>query len=146
MKSDVLVIVANSTIARIFRAETIHHLVEVETLIHPGSRQHARDLVSDRPGRAFESSHTGTRHALEPKTDPQQVEFEEFAKNLSKYLDHACQNGSCKKIYLAANPQFLGLLRPHLTAKASQLIVNQLDKDITQIPTVEIPKYFDLIL
>ncbi|HRD56186.1 MAG TPA: host attachment protein [Parachlamydiaceae bacterium] len=145
-KNDVWVVVANSTLARIFKAETIHRLKELETLIHPASRQHAKDLVSDKPGRTFESIQNGTRHAMEPKTNPQQVEFEEFAKFLSKYLDTACNDGLYKKLYLAANPLFLGLLRQHLKPKTMQLIKTQIDKDFTHMTPNELPKHFDLIL
>ncbi len=146
MKQDVWVVVANSTQARIFKADTIHHLTELETLIHPGSRLHSSELTSDRPGRSFESSHTGTRHAMEPKTDPQQHEFDEFAKHLSKHLDLACVNGQYRKLYLAASPAFLGLLRQHLNAKTIHLVANQLDKDITQLSANEITKHFDITL
>lgn len=144
--AKVWVVVANSTLARIFKAETIQHLKELETLIHPASRQHPRDLVSDKPGRTFESIQNGTRHAMEPKTNPQQIEFEEFAKFLSKHLDAACNDGLCTKIYLAANPLFLGLLRQHLKPKTIQIIADQVDKDFTHMTPDEIPKHFDLII
>lgn len=146
MKHDVWVVVANSTQARIFKANTVNHLTELETLIHPGSRLHSSDLTSDRPGRSFESTHSGTRHAMEPKTNPQQLEFEEFAKHLSKHLNSACVNGQCGKLYLAASPAFLGLLRQHLSANTTHLVANQLDKDITQLSPKEITKHFDIII
>ena len=146
MKQDVWVVVANSTQARIFKADTVHHLTELETLIHPGSRMHSSELTSDRPGRSFESTHSGTRHAMEPKTDPQQHEFDEFAKHLSKHLNLACGNGKCGKLYLAASPAFLGLLRQHLNEKTIHLVANQLDKDITQLSPKEITKHFDITI
>jgi protein required for attachment to host cells len=146
MKNDVWVVVANSTIARIFKAETISHLKELETLVHPASRQHSSDLTSDRPGRTFESIHNGTRHAMEPKTNPQQLEFDEFAKHLSKHLDTNALDGSYKKLYLAANPTFLGLLRQHLHDNTLHLIATQIDKDFTQLTPNEITKHFDITI
>lgn len=146
MKNDVWVVVANSTVARIFKAETVHQLKELETLIHPESRQTSGELTSDRPGRTFESAHTGTRHAMEPKHNPQEIEFNIFAKHLSKHLDSACLNGRYKKLYLAANPAFLGLLRQHLNAKTMRLIETQVDKDITQLTPNEITKHFNIII
>jgi protein required for attachment to host cells len=146
MKNDVWVVVANSTLARIFKAETVSHLKELETLIHPASRQHSGDIISDRPGRTFESMHNGSRHAMEPKTNPQQLEFEEFAKHLSKHLDLACSDGLYKKLYLAANPAFLGLLRQYLNSKTLHIIATQIDKDITQLTPNEITKHFDIII
>lgn len=146
MKNDVWIVVANSTLARIYKAETTHQLKELETLIHPGSRQQSRDIISDRPGRTFESTHSGTRHAMEPKNNPQQLEFEEFAKILSKHLDSACSEGHYKKLYLAANPSFLGLLRKYLNPNTTHTIATQLDKDITQLTPKEISNHFDIII
>lgn len=146
MKNDVWIVVANSTLARIYKAETTHQLKELETLIHPSSRQQSRDIISDRPGRAFESNHSGSRHAMEPKTNPQQLEFEEFAKILSKHLDTACSEGHFKKLYLAANPSFLGLLRKYLNSNTTHTINTQLDKDITQLTPREISNHFDIII
>ena len=146
MKNDVWIVVANSTLARIYKAETTHQLKELETLIHPSSRQQSRDIISDRPGRAFESNHSGTRHAMEPKTNPQQLEFEEFAKILSKHLDSACSEGHYKRLYLAANPSFLGLLRKYLNSNTIHTIATQIDKDITQLTPKEISNHFDIII
>lgn len=146
MKNDVWVVVANSTLAKIFKAETVKQLKEIETLIHPASRQHARDLTSDLPGRTFESTRTGTRHAMEPKTNPKQVEYEIFAKEVSHYLNQGFANGQYKKVYLAASPSFLGLLRQHLDTKTSQAIVNELDKDLTELETSQITKHFDITI
>jgi len=146
MKNDVWIVVANSTLARIYKAETTHQLKELETLIHPGSRQQSREIISDRPGRTFDSTHSGTRHAMEPKTNPQQLEFEEFARILSKHLDSACSEGHYKKLYLAANPSFLGLLRKFLNPNTTHTIATQIDKDITQLTPKEISNHFDITI
>lgn len=146
MKNDVWVVVANSTVARIFKAETVNRLKELETLIHPESRQLTSELVSDKQGRTFESTHSGTRSAMEPKHNPQAIEFDIFAKHLSEHLDSACENGLYKKLYLAANPAFLGLLRQHLNAKTMKAIASQIDKDITQLGPNEISKHFNITI
>ncbi|MBK5940173.1 host attachment protein [Halochromatium roseum] len=48
-------------------------LSEVQDFIDAANRLPDRDLVTDRPGRAFDSSGEG-RHALEPHTEPGEVE------------------------------------------------------------------------
>src|SRR5215471_13213266 len=79
MKKDTWLIVANSSLARIYKIEKRSELKELKVLEHPESRLHNLDLVSDKPGRDFESAGIG-KHALEPKTLPKKQEFITFAK------------------------------------------------------------------
>lgn len=44
---------------------------ELEGLKHPASRAHERDLISDRPGRSFDSFGSG-RHAMEEEVSLKQ--------------------------------------------------------------------------
>lgn len=67
MKKEVWVIVANSTYAKIYKAESNKSLKEISRFEHPASRLHEQDLVSSKPGRTFESVGPA-RHAVEPKT------------------------------------------------------------------------------
>lgn len=135
------ILVANSTIARIFEVEKNNKLIELELLTHPESRLHGRELTSDRPGRGFESAVIG-RHAKEPTTPPKKVEFGIFAKHLSDHLETAHKEGKFGKLYLAASPQFLGLLRQEIGSNTAQTIAGEIDKDMTQMEPSEIRKHF----
>lgn len=147
MKKDVWVVVSNSACARIFKAESAQSLVEVDTLLHPESRLHSKDLGSDRPGRQFESSaQSGARHSIEPKTTPQDVEIKEFAKQLAHHLNSAAAQDKVKKIYLAATPSFLGILRKNLSESTTQVIVEEINKDITHLKPSEILNHFMVTL
>lgn len=147
MKKDVWIVVSNSACARIFKAESAQSLVEVDTLLHPASRLHSKDLGSDRPGRQFESSpQNGARHSMEPKTTPQDVEINEFAKQLADHLNSAAAKDKVRKIYLAANPAFLGLLRKNFSGLTSQVIVEEINKDITHLKPSEILGHFMVTL
>src|SRR4051794_21082580 len=113
MKKDSWLLVANSSIARIFKIEKRHELTEIKVLEHPESRLRNLDLVSDKPGRDFESAGAG-RHALEPKVLPKRQEFAVFAKSLADYLETARNQGEFETLYVAASPALLGLLRQSL--------------------------------
>src|SRR5271170_8124938 len=110
MKKDSWLIVANSSLARIFKLVTRQELKELKVIEHPESRLHNIDLVSDRPGRDLELGGT-RRHALEPKVMPKRQEFIVFAKQLADYLENARNNGEFDTLYIAASPALLGLLR-----------------------------------
>lgn len=141
MKKETWVVVADDAIARIFRLEKGRHLVELTTLVHPESRLHERDLVSDRPGRSFES-HTMARRSVSPQISQKKHEATIFAKFVSEYLEAAVLEGALGKIYLAASPNFLGLLRQALSKSTSQLIASEINKQITHLNPSEIEAFF----
>lgn len=140
MKKENWLVVANSSLARIFKIEKKDDLIEIKVLEHPESRLHNMDLVSDKPGREFESSGT-RRHALEPKVLPKRHEFAVFAKLIADYLETAYHQGEFSTLYLAANPSQLGLLRQSLHANVLKCVKEEVNKDLTQMKTCEIPSH-----
>jgi protein required for attachment to host cells len=137
MKRRTWLLVANSSIARLFEFEKGNTLVELGVFEHPESRMKNSELVSDRPGREFESMGT-VRHAMEPKTFPKQVEFAHFAKTLAEYLRTTRNQNEFDTLYIAASPTMLGLLRQALDPAVAKLIKGEVDKDITHLKTEEI--------
>lgn len=144
MKKDSWILVANSSVAYIYKIEKKHALVEVGVLEHTESRLHNRDLASDKPGRDFESVGV-TRHSLEPKHSPKHNEFQIFAREIAHYLESARNKGEFDKLYVAANPTFLGLLRNELDASTAKLISGEVDKDMTHMKTDEIVAHFPFL-
>lgn len=145
MKKEIWVLVANSSTAIIYKAEDNHTLKELETLAHPESRLLDRELISSQPGRAFDSMGPG-RHAMEQKTSPKTSEFILFARHLSSRLEEALKQGNLKKIYIAANPTFLGILRQNLSHNVAHLIAGEVDKDMTLLKPDQIRKHLPPVL
>ncbi len=137
MKKDTWLIVANSSLARIFKIENRHSLIELAVLEHPESRLHTRDLVSDKPGRDFERIGPA-RHSIESQTSPKQQEFNYFAKQLAKYLEEALAKGEFNRLYLAASPGLLGILRQILHPSLTKLLSGEINKDVTHLKPQEI--------
>src|SRR5579859_4173406 len=82
MKKTVWIVVANRAVARLFRAsQPTGPLEELDSFIHPEGRLQEHDLVSDRPGRAFDSFGSG-RHAEDPDTLATTQEATNFAIEL----------------------------------------------------------------
>lgn len=139
MKKDTWLVVANSSSAKIYKIGHKQTLVELEMLEHPESRLHNRDLVSDKPGRDFESvGHA--RHAVAPRTWPQQQEMINFAKQLGDHLEQALTIGSYEKLYIAASPTMLGLLRNAFHPNTAKHVSGEVDKDMTHLKPDEIVK------
>lgn len=138
---NTLIVVADSTRARIFTAETAKSpLQEIETLAHPESRQHDRDITSDLPGRATGAFGSGT-HTYETKTDPKQHEVSEFAKEIAAHLEGARNANKLSKLLLVADPAFLGELRTRLSKATYETVVFELDKNLTHQTPEDIRKY-----
>lgn len=135
MDKQTWVVVANSAAARIFRVDEHHLLQETENLEHNESRLHVRDLTNDLPGR------TSDRYPLDSQTSPKDNEVQLFATELSHHLQSAHQQGHFARLYLAASPSFLGLLRPMLSPLQST-IIEEVSKDLTKLRPEEIKKHF----
>ena len=141
MKKENWLIVANSSLARIFKINNGRELAEVIILEHPESRLHNLDLVSDKPGRNYESAGV-SRHAYEPKVLPKRHEFAVFAKTIADYLSIHYNDEVFDSLYIAANPALLGLLRQELHANIARAIKEEIDKDLTHVKTEEILSHF----
>lgn len=145
MKKETWIMVANSSLARIFKLEKRDHLTELKVFEHPESRLHNLDLVSDKPGRDFESGGT-RRHALEQKTSPKKQEFSVFAKLLADYLEDARNQGTFDTLYIAASPSLLGLLREALHPNTVKIIKGEVDKDMTLFKPHELPQHLPFLI
>lgn len=135
------VVTAESSRAKIFAVENrISPLREVDDMAHDEGRERDQDMVSDRPGRAFDS--TGEhRHAMERQVDPKRHEVELFAKRVADRLDQARTKGDCDQIVLIAAPEFLGVLRQQLNANTAKLVSKTIDKNLVQKTEAELRRY-----
>lgn len=143
MKKDTWVIVANSSMARFFKVEKNTTLVEMEALVHPESRLHTQELVDGRPGRTYDSS-GGARHSIDPPFSHHQLEFAAFAKELGHHLETARESGKYDRLFIAASPIFLGLLRQAMSNPTLQLIAGEVGKDMTHMKPDEIAQHLPL--
>lgn len=141
MKKNSWLVVANSSLARVFKIKNPESLEEINVLRHPESRLHNMDLVSDKPGRGFESVGT-QRHGLENGTTPKQDEFQVFARDLARYLETAHNNGEYDSLYLAAGPALLGLFRQTISSSFAKIIAKEIDKDMTHLKPQEMISQF----
>lgn len=126
------VLAADAAKARIFsREKKFSPLEELESLVHPESRLHRQDLVSDRPGQVQESRTPGENINEEP-TDPKVAEAQGFARQLAHRLRQARVEGSFSHLILVADPRFLGFLRKALDADTRESITHEIPKNVTR--------------
>ena len=131
------VVVADQSKARIFTTEEPRGpLLELASLENSYGREQEQSLVSDRPGRSFDSHGQG-RHSMGTPVDPAETETVRFARRIAEHLQDACNEGRCKTLLLVAGPHMLGVLRKQLNTPES-VKVTAIDKNLGQYDAREI--------
>lgn len=115
------------------------------TFENPDAHGHSRDLVSDRPGRSFESV-GGARHAEEPKHDPHRSAKSAFARRIADYVEHSALNDEFDDLVMVAPPQMLGDLREALGQHAAARLIGTAPKDLMKVPVAELQAHLQPIL
>jgi protein required for attachment to host cells len=135
------VVVADSSRARLFQAAGATASLEERTdLVMPASRLQEQELVSDRPGRSFDSAGAG-RHAMEPRTPAKEVESERFAARIAALLESERHRNTYTRLVVAAPPAFLGQLRGAMSEQVRALVSAELDKNLVQLAADEIRQH-----
>lgn len=106
---------------------------EVARISDPAARLHDRDLVSDRPGRSYESV-GGARHAIEREDGPRHRESVRFARRIARRLDAARRKDEFEQLIVVAGPPFLGLVREELSRPTRARVVHEIRKDLVHSP------------
>ncbi len=123
------VLVADASRARLFEAENRKApLQEKQDWMHPASRLHEGDLVSDDNGRR---EGPGGRHGVASEPVHKQAEEDRFAQELAQVLEDARKNDAFVRLYLIAPPKFLGSLRKHASKELQEKIADEIAKDLS---------------
>jgi protein required for attachment to host cells len=97
----------------------------------------SRDIGSDKPGRAFESS-WHARHGLGERHDLHEMEKEKFVRLVGEQLNAAAARGEFHELLLVAPVRVLSELRDGLDAATVAKLVGVLDKDLVKTPDYEL--------
>ena len=132
-KTHAWIVVADSARASIFApGEDAGHLIAVrQDLSSPGFEK-TSDLTSDRAGRGFSSSRSGTRHGLESRHDPLKMQKHAFVVALADLLDAECGKKAFDSLVLVAPKRTLGELRNCLSERVRRLVGEEIAKDLTK--------------
>ncbi len=124
----------------------------VASFLHPKSRAHVTDLVTDANGRKPVGVSRGVgmvrswqggiqgRPGVEPDTDPKEVEAQKFARELSATLTRGFDDHRYDALVLVAPPHFLGLLKATLDEPVKKRLEGTVDKDFSPLEPREIER------
>ena len=124
------IVVANASRVRIFEAEAHDSgMREIIDMAHPASRLREGELVSDRGGHVMHGTTGG--HGVYRAEAARQHEAEVFAREVCERLEQGRVEGSYRKLYIVAAPQFLGLLRRYMRRPLHDMVREEIAKDLT---------------
>jgi protein required for attachment to host cells len=117
----------------------------IEDLLFEDEPRRAREIMADKPGRAFSSMGSG-RSAMEYASDPVKMREANFVKQVAEELERRYQQSAFSRLIIAAAPTALGTLRGALSDNLKQAVVAEMPKNLTNETTPRLEKHFDGIL
>jgi protein required for attachment to host cells len=129
------ILVADAGRAHVLEIRTRNdHPIEVPDfdLVAEDTHGFARDLKSDRPGRAFAGGDSARRAAMEPHHDPHQMAKDRFAGRIAARINTAFAGKRFSQLAIVAPPHFLGVLRTELNDAVRDATVAEIDKDLVK--------------
>jgi protein required for attachment to host cells len=96
----------------------------------------SRNLVSDRPGRSF-NSRGAVRHALEPRTSPHQAAEDKFLKTVGQALGPLMRAAKVGDLLIAAPPKAMAVLRKAMTKPVQDKIALEITREWTKLAPLE---------
>ena len=137
------VVVANRSEMKIYLAESVNILKQIDSLSHSEGQQTTRQLVADKQG-----SHRGSfgTDTMEEKTPTKKKEALLFAHQIALKLEHGVQHEHVERLYIIASPKFMGELRQTLKPHIKKMIEKEVDKDMTDAKEEQIRECLPPIL
>ena len=137
-KSDeTLVVVFDGAGARFFKRNPAGQLTPLSEM-ESGLHHHTNEAVSDKQGRGFASSRSGTRHAYEPKHDKHKQEKHDFVHLIVATLDTAYDQRKFDRLAIVAPERSLGEFRALASDKLKALVWREVSKEFTHYSSHEL--------
>jgi len=136
----VWVLVADSAEAHILEGQHVKGPLQiVQGFGNPQGRAHARDLVSDGPGRVHDRFGPG-RHSVDAGQSIKSDVADRFARAIADYLADGRRSGRFDRLALVVAPAMLGRVRAALEKPVADAVVAELDKDLVRADPAEVAR------
>jgi protein required for attachment to host cells len=130
-------VIADGGHARFVRPASDNALHTFEAVDSSTVHKRDHDLVSDRPGRAFESGTIG-RHAYSPRTDPHELAKDHFAHAVARRVNAASAASAFNELVIVAPAHVLSELTDALDGPTKAKLLGSLAKDLVKTPDHEL--------
>ena len=131
------IVVANRTQAKIFKENPF---VLLKTLENPLGREKNLALRTDKPGSGkSQYSKSAGIHSMTGEKDPHEEAAIQFARELSRYLEHQGEQHRFDELVVAAEPKMMGRIRKTMALHLSET-VQWIQKDFGHLSDYQIGK------
>jgi protein required for attachment to host cells len=135
------IVLADGAHARVYQfSEEKPKLESVTDLSLEIDLPRTHEIVSDRPGRSFESQGR-TRHAKSGRSDPHRELKRSLARKLADALKSSLTDKRYDKLVLVAPPVTLGDLRDALGKRLQARVVGEVAHDLIKVPVSRLPSH-----
>jgi protein required for attachment to host cells len=132
-KAKVWYVIADGGRARFVERDERGAFRTVSSFVSTELHAKASDLGLDRPARVQESA-TPARHAIEPRRDLKDAAKQDFVKLVAEQIDVEHGRGQFDNLVLVAPPGVLTELKNYLSKAMAERVVNDVQKDLTNVP------------
>lgn len=131
------VIVADSTVARVYEEREGGVLHLIGEYRNPTAHAHPRDLGSDHPGRRVDGF--GHRHALGAERDDEKKHsLDVWVREVAQKLDSSHSAGRFTALTLVVPPRVLGVMRDALSPACQACVKRVVQKDLIHSTNAEL--------
>lgn len=136
-RSAAIVVAADAARARLFTVGLNAELEELADLDNEAARMHDGDLADDAGGRrGHRPTQAGaSRYGGESMKEHR---IEEFAAAVCERAARALREEHAERLYLVADPGFLGLMRQRMDDRLRKCVAGEVDKSLATRPPTEI--------
>ena len=137
-KPVIWILIADGGRAKIYQAAGKGRIEEKAEMAvaHPPTRE----LVSDRPGRTFDSAGP-RRHAKEAPTDAHEKAETAFLRSIARKLDVSFRRKEFDRLIVVAAPRALGTLRNIFPGPLMNAVDREISHDLTGFSTPALETY-----
>ena len=102
--------------------------------------ERSHDLGRDRPSRVKESANAA-RHAVQPRRDLHEAAKQDFVAIVAEKIESEHGGGQFDRLVLVAPPGVLTELKQKLSKPMAELVVKDLQKDLTKVPDHDLTEH-----
>lgn len=133
------IVVANTSSCKIFDYEKkSKQLNLIKELLHPESKMKGSDLITEGPGHY--KTDGPSRGAYDFHEKPQEVEFENFAREVATLLDNERRSNHLPPFILVSPPKMDGLLKRSMNPHVMNSLKDTIQKDYGYLTNSELMK------
>ena len=132
-KAKIWYVIADGGRARFVERDERGAFRTVSSFVSTELHAKASDLGRDRPARVMESATPG-RSAIEPRRDLKEAAKQDFVKLVAEQIDAEHGRAQFDNLVLVAPPGVLTELKNHLSKAMTERVVNDVQKDLTNVP------------